>query len=61
MIRPPQLGGKGMTILWFVVWLICDQIGDREPLRFAPVNWWTGLLLLALAIDLNRRDVVKRR
>ena len=49
-----------MTILWFVVWFVCDQIGDREPLRFAPVNWWTGLLLLALALDLNRRDVVKR-
>ena len=46
-----------MTLLWFVVWLICDLIGDREPLRFDPVNWWAGFLLLAIAVDLNRPHV----
>lgn len=42
-----------MTLLWFVVWLIWDLVGDREPLRFDPVNWWAGLLLAAVALDLT--------
>jgi hypothetical protein len=46
-----------LTVLWFVVWLISDLVGDREPLRFDPVNWWAGLLLLAIALDLNRPRV----
>jgi hypothetical protein len=29
-----------MTIVWFVIWLVADLIGDREPLRFDPLNWW---------------------
>jgi hypothetical protein len=29
-----------MTIVWFVVWLVFELIGDREPLRLVPVNWW---------------------
>ena len=41
-----------MTLLWFVVWLVCDLVGDREPLVFDPVNWWAGLFLAALALDL---------
>jgi hypothetical protein len=53
-------GGERVTILWFVVWLIADLIGDREPLVFDPVNWWTGTLLAALAIDLNRPQVTGR-
>ena len=44
-----------MTLLWFVVWLIWDLVGDREPLDFAPVNFWAGWLLLALALDLARQ------
>jgi hypothetical protein len=50
-----------MTILWFVVWLIFDLIGDREPLRFHPVNFWTGALLLAIALDLNRPELRRGR
>jgi hypothetical protein len=50
-----------MTLLWFVVWLVFNVIGDKEPLHFAPVNWWAGLLLLAIALDLNKTHVVKRR
>lgn len=46
-----------MTLLWFVVWLVSDQIGDRAPLRFDPVNWWAGALLLAIALDLSRQHV----
>ena len=41
-----------MTLLWFVIWLICDIIGDEEPLTFDPVNWWAGSLLFVVAVDL---------
>jgi hypothetical protein len=41
-----------MTIVWFLVWLICNLVGDTESLTFDPVNWWTGALLFAIAIDL---------
>ena len=46
-----------MTVLWFVVWLVANVIGDHEPLLFNPVNWWAGALLLALALDLARQHV----
>ena len=44
-----------MTMIWFIVWLICNVIGDHEPLLFDPVNWWTGTLLAAIALDLGRQ------
>ena len=44
-----------MTILWFVVWLIWDLVGDREPLEFDPVNFWAGALIFAAALDLGRQ------
>jgi hypothetical protein len=43
----------GMTILWFIVWLIADVIGEPEGLTFNPVNFWAGWLLLSLALDLG--------
>jgi hypothetical protein len=43
-----------MTLLWFLVWLIANIVGDDEPLVFDPVNVWAGTLLLAIALDLNR-------
>lgn len=46
-----------MTLVWFVVWLVANLIGDREALRFDPVNWWAGALLLAIALDLSRQHV----
>lgn len=52
-----------VTLLWFVVWLICNLIGDREALTFDPVNWWAGTLVLAAALDLGRQhtgDMVRR-
>lgn len=42
-----------MTLIWFIVWLIADNVGDREPLIFDPVNFWVGALILAIAIDLG--------
>lgn len=50
-----------MTIIWFVVWLIADIIGDREPLRFDPLNWWAATLILSVALDINRPQVLPRR
>lgn len=43
-----------MTIAWLVVWLVADLTGGSVPLHFDPVDGWTGTLLLAVAIDLNR-------
>jgi hypothetical protein len=42
-----------MTVIWFVIWLIADNIGDREPLQFDPVNWWAAALILTVALDLG--------
>ena len=50
-----------VTLAWFVVWFICDVIGDREALRFDPVNWWAGFFLFALAVDLGRQHATKHR
>ena len=44
-----------MSIVWFVIWLVANNIGDSEPLRFDPVNWWAGTLILAVALDLGRQ------
>ena len=48
-----------MTLLWFVIWLIFNVIGDKEPIELAPVNWWAGTLILAIALDLNKTHVIK--
>lgn len=50
-----------MTLLWFIVWVIADNVDDREPLRLDPVNWWAGALLLAIALDINRPQFTPRR
>ena len=50
-----------MTLLWFVVWLIADLIGDRESILFAPPNVWGATLLLAIALDINRPPIPGRK
>ena len=52
---------EAMTLLWFIVWLIADLIGDRESLLFAPPNVWTATLILAIALDINRPPIPGRR
>lgn len=42
-----------MTVVWFIVWLIANNVGHHEPLLFNPVNGWTGTLILAIALDLG--------
>jgi hypothetical protein len=44
-----------MTLIWLIVWLIADNIGDREPLLADPVNVWAWTLILAVALDLGRQ------
>jgi len=41
-----------VTFLWFIVWFFANLIGDNAALVFDPVNWWAGLLLFAVALDL---------
>lgn len=50
-----------MSVIWFVVWLIANNVGDHEPLRFDPLNWWAATLLLVIALDINRPQVLPRR
>jgi hypothetical protein len=40
-----------MTLLWFVIWLIANNVGGHEPLLFDPVNAWLATLILAIALD----------
>ncbi len=44
-----------MTVIWFVIWLVSNNIGDREPLLVDPVNWWAATLILTVALDLGRQ------
>jgi hypothetical protein len=50
-----------MTLIWFVIWLIANNIGDHEVLAFAPVNVWAATLLLVVALDISRPQVFPRR
>jgi hypothetical protein len=46
-----------LTLVWFVIWLVANNLGDSEPLIFDPVNWWAGTLILVAALDLSRQHV----
>ncbi len=48
----PSSGGEAVTLVWFIIWLIANNVGGHEPLLFNPVNAWTGTLILAIALDL---------
>ena len=43
-----------MTFIWFIVWLIANNVGGSEPLAADPVNAWAATLILAIALDLGR-------
>lgn len=49
-----------MTIAWFIIWLVANNVGTTEPLSLAPVNGWAGTLILAIALDINRPQMVWR-
>ena len=42
-----------MTVLWFLIWLIANNVGGDEPLVLDPVNGWVATLILAVALDLS--------
>lgn len=42
-----------MTFIWFVAWLIANNVGGHEGLLLNPVNGWMGTLILAIALDLS--------
>lgn len=46
-----------MTLIWFIVWLIANNVGGSEALALDPVNGWVGTLILAAALDLGRQHV----
>lgn len=50
-----------MTLLWFIIWFIWNLIGDEEPILLAPVNFWAGTLLFAIAVDLSKTHVLDKR
>ena len=45
-----------MTVAWFIVWLIANNVGGSEHLTASPVNAWLATLILAIALDINRPD-----
>ena len=52
-----------MTVIWFIVWLIANNVDGHEPLLFDPVNVWTATLIAAIALDLgaaHARPTAKR-
>ena len=54
-------GGARVTLIWFIVWLVANNVGAHEPLEFDPVNAWTGTLILALALDVGSSHAYSNR
>jgi len=50
-----------MTVLWFVIWLVANNVGGHEPLVANPVNAWLGTLILAVALDLAAAHATRAR
>jgi hypothetical protein len=50
-----------MTLVWFVTWLVANNVGGHEPLALDPVNAWTATLILGIALDLGRAGGVPGR
>jgi hypothetical protein len=49
-----------MTLVWFIVWLVANNVGGHEPLTADPVNAWAGTLILAVALDLSAAHAIPR-
>ncbi len=50
-----------MTLVWFVIWLVANNVGAHEALAIDPVNAWAATLILAVALDLSRAGGVPGR
>jgi hypothetical protein len=42
-----------LTVIWFLIWLVADNVGAHEPLVADPVNAWAATLILAVGLDLG--------
>jgi len=42
-----------VTLVWFIIWLVANNVGGHEPLVADPVNVWAATLILAIALDLS--------
>jgi len=49
-----------MTLIWFLIWLIANNVGGNEPLAADPVNGWAATLILAAALDLSAANAQAR-
>jgi hypothetical protein len=58
--QDPGEGRCRVTLVWFIVWFVFNLVGDEEPLRFDPVNFWAGSLLFVVALDLSKTHVLDR-
>ena len=50
-----------MTFIWFLIWLVANNVGATEGLVLDPVNGWVGTLILAVALDLGAAHAVNAR
>ena len=50
-----------MTLVWFLIWFIADNVGAHEALIINPVNGWAATLILAVALDLGSRHASRLR
>lgn len=41
-----------MTLLWLIVWAICDTIWEPENIDLMHMNGWAIALVAAVALDL---------
>ena len=48
-----------MTVLWFIVWFVANNVGGHEALVLDPVNAWAATLILAVALDLSASHAVR--
>jgi hypothetical protein len=57
----PVTEGLDVTLVWFVMWLIANNVGGSEPLDAAPVNARARTLILAIALDLSAAHATRGR
>jgi hypothetical protein len=50
-----------MTFIWFVIWLVANNVGGHEPLIWNSVNAWAATLILAIALDLGAAHASRSR
>jgi hypothetical protein len=49
-----------VTFVWFIIWLVANNVGGHEPLIIDPVNAWAATLILAVALDLSAAHATRQ-